>query len=452
MRRDLIEFLPAVLEIQERPPSPVGRAVAWTIMLLFAIAVTWAAIGRIDIVATAQGRIVPGDRVKVIQPMEIGNVRAIRVADGQRVKAGDVLLELDHTANDADLERLTGERLSALLDQARFRQLLQLMEAAPDGPNVTPIALDYRLPAAIGRTVQPAVVELQTRLLRSAWGEHRARDAALTGTLESRRADYAATHGEIDKLEATLPLITRRADALKQLVDKQLGPEQAWLELEEKRITQRQNLAVAKSRLQQAGASVREAEQQLQALDEEFRHQTLTKLSDVERRIAQLDQETIKARRRTGLQRLTSPVDGVVQQLAVHTIGGVVTPAQELMKIVPENETLEVEAWVLNKDIGFIEEGQDAEVKVETFPFTKYGTIDAQVLDVSNDAVNDERRGLVYAARVRMVRSVIQVGEKLVNLTPGMAVTVEVKTGTRRLIEFVLSPLLRYKRESLGER
>jgi len=149
---------------------------------------------------------------------------------------------------------------------------------------------------------------------------------------------------------------------------------------------------------------------------------------------------------------LTAPVSGVVQQLAVHTIGGVVTPAQELMKIVPESESLEVEAWILNKDIGFVEEGQTAEVKIETFPFTKYGTLDAEVIDVSNDAITDEQKGLVYAGRVLLQKSTIRVGEKIVNLTPGMAVTVEIKTGTRRLIEFVLSPLLRYKQESLGER
>lgn len=149
---------------------------------------------------------------------------------------------------------------------------------------------------------------------------------------------------------------------------------------------------------------------------------------------------------------MTAPVSGVVQQLAVHTIGGVVTPAQELMKIVPESESLEVEAWILNKDIGFVEEGQTAEVKIETFPFTKYGTLDAEVIDVSNDAITDEQKGLVYAGRVLLQKSTIRVGEKIVNLTPGMAVTVEIKTGTRRLIEFVLSPLLRYKQESLGER
>ena len=183
-----------------------------------------------------------------------------------------------------------------------------------------------------------------------------------------------------------------------------------------------------------------------------FRSEILSQLAETQRRIEQLKQQRIKAAQRTNLQKLTAPVTGVVQQLAIHTLGGVVTPAQELMKIVPQDQSLEVEAWILNKDIGFIEAGQTAEIKIETFPFTKYGTIDAEIINVSDDAVSDEKRGLVYAGRVRMAKSTIQVGNKTVNLTPGMAVTVEVKTGKRRLIEYVLSPLLKYKNESLGER
>ncbi|BBA32640.1 HlyD family secretion protein [Methylocaldum marinum] len=149
---------------------------------------------------------------------------------------------------------------------------------------------------------------------------------------------------------------------------------------------------------------------------------------------------------------LAAPVDGVVQQLAVHTVGGVVTPAQPLLVIVPRDNPLEVEAFIQNKDIGFVNAGQEAEVKIETFPFTKYGTIPAKVMQVSNDAIQDEKRGLIYAARVALSHATMVVEEKAVNLTPGMAVTVEIKTGKRRLIEYFLSPLLQYEDESLRER
>lgn len=451
-----LDFLPAALEIQEKPPSPAGRAIAWSVMAFFTIAVLWALFGKIDIVATAQGKIIPSGRVKVIQPMEIGVVRQIHVYEGQRVEAGDLLIELDPTSTQADLGGLEKELVDARLEQARYRQLAQMTDDVSLTLSQTAsnrsTAPNLQLPAALSQDTNAEAIALQEQMLRSEWSEHLARVAALDNAIESRQADLAATRNEVKKLETTLPLITRRTEALKSLVVKQLGSQQVWLELEEERVTQQQDLASQKNRIRQVEASIREAKQQRQALESEFRRQLLTSLSEAERRINQLEKERVKAAQRTKLQHMTAPVSGVVQQLAIHTIGGVVTPAQELMKIVPESENLEVEAWVLNKDIGFIQEGQSAEVKVETFPFTRYGTIDAEVIDVSNDAVTDEENGLVYAARIVMAESTIQVGEREVNLAPGMAVTVEVKTGKRRLIEYVMSPLLRYKAESLGER
>jgi hemolysin D len=165
-----------------------------------------------------------------------------------------------------------------------------------------------------------------------------------------------------------------------------------------------------------------------------------------------LEQEHLKADTRGKLMKLTSPVDGTIQQLGVHTVGGVVTPAQPMMVIVPRDNALEVEAFVENKDVGFVKAGQDAEVKIETFQYTKYGTIHAKVISVSHDAINDEKRGLIYLARVKMDRSTINVDGSEVNLSPGMAVSAEVKTGKRRVIEYFLSPLLQYGHESLRER
>jgi hemolysin D len=150
--------------------------------------------------------------------------------------------------------------------------------------------------------------------------------------------------------------------------------------------------------------------------------------------------------------RLTAPVDGVVQQLDVHTIGGIVTPAQKLMVVVPKEGVLEVEAFLENRDVGFVDVGQAAAVKVETFEYTKYGTIPAIVTQVSGDAISDEKKGLIYSTRIKLNRSSVQIGDKMVNLAPGMAVSVEIKTGARRVIEYFLSPLIQYARESLTER
>jgi hemolysin D len=429
------EFLPAVLEIQDSPPSPVGRAVAGTIITVFAAAILWASVGHIDIVAVAQGKLIPSGFSKVIQPLESGVIQAIHVRDGQAVRKGQVLIELDPTVTGAEQARLANERLSAQVEAARLHALLAGREAfeAPKGAD-------------------PQFVTLQHRRLRDQLAEYRSRVEAARYLIAQRKAAIEATKTNIARLEETVPMQTRRAAAYKQLVTEQFVSQMEYMAAEKQRVEETQELARQKEILGQDSAALSEAEQNYRALMSEFQRTHMAELTETETKAASLGQEVVKAEQRTGLQNLTSPIDGVVQQLAVHTVGGVVTPAQQLLVVVPREHQLEVEAWVENKDIGFVKEGQPVEIKVETFPFTRYGTIDGTIVGVSNDAVPLEKRGLVYAARVSMERSTIQVEDKLVNLSPGMAVTAEIKTGTRRLIEFFLSPLLKFGHESLRER
>ncbi|MCB1869653.1 MAG: HlyD family type I secretion periplasmic adaptor subunit, partial [Gammaproteobacteria bacterium] len=257
---------------------------------------------------------------------------------------------------------------------------------------------------------------------------------------------------QILKLESTLPLVTRRAETLHKLTEKKFLGEVEFLEMEQERLEMHHDLATNRRRLTEIDAAIAEIEAQTEQLQRKFLGQVLLERQENEKRIEALDQERIKAETRSNAYRLSSPIDGVVQQLAVHTLGGIVTPAQQLMTIIPDEDVLEVEALVENKDIGFVKEGQNVEVKIDAFPFTKYGVIDAVLSDLSNDAVTDEVRGLVYKAKVILKETRIRVDGKWVNLSPGMTVTAEVKTGTRRLIEFFLSPLLRYRQESIRER
>lgn len=437
------EFLPAVLEIQETPPSPLGRAIAWTLIAFFTIAVIWACVGKVDIVAVAQGKIIPGDRIKVIQPLEIGTVRTIHVQEGQAVTKGDLLVELDATSSGADRQRLSEQLMTAKIEAARWRALSALEFRDENRPSPS---------FAAPPQANPAQMAVQQRLLQNQIAEYTARLSEIHNTIEQHRAEQAGAKETVAKLEATLPLVAKRADALKNLADKKLASEHSYLELEQQRIEQQQDLAVQRNRLKETASAIAGAEQQRLALQAEVKRTALTELAKAEEATTALTQELVKAEQRTTLQHLTAPVSGVVQQLAVHTVGGVVTPAQQLMVVVPKEHALEIEALVKNQDIGFVRDGQIAEVKVETFPFTKYGTIDAQLLHVSNDAIADEKLGLVYSARVLMKKSVMDVEGKRVNLTPGMAVTVEVKTGKRRLIEYFLSPLLQYAKESVRER
>ena len=238
-------------------------------------------------------------------------------------------------------------------------------------------------------------------------------------------------------------------------------------------VEQQEELNVQKSHLHEteaAIAAIRETRGQAAA---EYRHTLSDELAKAEQKASGLAKDLIKAEQRTRLQQLTAPVDGVVQQLAIHTIGGVVTPAQALMIIVPADSRMEIEAMVTNRDIGFVQAGQEAAIKVDTFNFTRFGLLQGRVLSVSTDAItrdkpqdrpnakpqgaeqgSSEPKGqeLIFAARVSLDRTSMQIEDKVVNLSPGMAVTVEIKTGSRRIIDYLLSPIARYRHDVLRER
>jgi hemolysin D len=434
------QFLPAALELQETPVSPAPRIAMWLLIAFAVIALLWAVFGRMDVVATAHGRIVPNDRTKVIQPFDTATVKAIHVSDGQTVKAGEVLIELDATSTAADTTRVANDLLTARLQAARAKAMLNAL-ASGRTPSLG------RLPdVEVGRLAQ------EQRILDGQYGEYQARLARIDADIAKREAELASTREIVTKLELTAPIARRRAQDFKNLVGQNFISEHGYLEKEQLRIEQEADLATQKSRLKELAASLQEGRGQRTSLLAETRRIALDSLNEAEQKMTSYGQELIKAESRGRLMTLTAPVDGTVQQLAVHTVGGVVTEAQQLMMVVPKDNPIEIEAFVENKDIGFVNPGQDAVVKIETFPFTKYGTIDAKVVSVSSDAVNDEKRGLIFPARVLPERSTLQVERKTVNLTPGMAVTVEVKTAQRRVIEYFLAPLLQYKDESLRER
>ena len=429
------EFLPAVLEVQQAPPSPIGRALLWTILAAFTAGTLWTTFGWIDIVATAQGKIIPSGYSKTIQPYETGVIASIHVQDGQTVNQGDVLIELDSTLNRADRDRAFNEYRAAKVEAARLRALIKgqsTFVAPPDAERTS--------------------VLLQQQLLRDQFAEYQAKMAAAQHLVDQRQAAVEQTKENILRLEATVPMETERAEAYKKLLEHEAVTKMDFLQAEGQRIDKTQELAGQKKKLQQDQAALAEAEKHYRAMLSEFQQSKQAELSALETKAMSLSQEVTKAGQKAGLQRLITPITGVVQQLAVHTVGGVVTPAQQLLMVVSQDHPVEVEAQVENKDVGFVKEGQPVEIKVETFQFTLYGTIPGSVLTVSDDAVPIEKVGLVYPTKVSMDRSTIQVEGKQVNLSPGMAVTVEIKTGQRRIIEYLLSPLLKSMKESLRER
>jgi len=461
-RRDHeLAFLPAALEIVETPPSPIGRAIGATIIAVFVLALAWACLGTVDIVATAQGKIIPSGRTKVIQPFEIGVVRAIHVHDGDTVKAGQVLIELDPTINAAEREHLQSDLIATQLEVARLRAALA------DGPD--PLA-DFHPPDG----ASPSLIATEREHLSTQTAEHRAKISALDRQMTQKEAERATAAAIIAKIEAVIPLLQQQVDVRKTLFQHETGSKLIYLQTLQQLVEQQRELTVQKSKFNEAQAvvaAIRETRAQTEA---EYRRTLFDELGKVEPKAAGLAQDLIKAEERTKLQVLTAPVDGIVQQLAVHTVGGVVTPAQQLLVVVPVDSRLEIEAMVPNRDVGFVEPGQEAEIKVATFNFTRYGLLHGTVLSISLDAVGkddledqekaksqqgaqsskapSEDQGPVYAARISLDRTQMQIDGKPVNLTPGMAVTTEIKTGDRRIISYLLSPLRKYQADSLRER
>ena len=450
-----LAFLPAALEIVETPPSPIGRAIGATIIALFVLALAWATLGHVDIVATATGKIIPTGRSKVIQPFETGVVRAIRVANGQIVNSGDTLVELDPTINEGEINHIQSDLQSAQLDIARLNAALTDTD--------DPLAA-FRPPEGVDR----ALVAMQRQFLLAQISEHKAKIAALDGQRAQKEAELATIAAAVNKLEAVIPTIEERVNIRKSL--DQYGSRLQYFEVLQQLTESQQERLVQKSRLKEAQAAVAAIIETRGQTRAEYRRTLFGELTEAKRKAAGLAADLSKAEQRTKLQQLTAPVSGMVQQLAVYTVGGVVTPAQALMVIVPSDSQLEIEAMVSNRDIGFVHPGDEVQIKVDTFDFTRYGLLHGKVLSISSDSIvrdapsdkSNEKPGgatsepkgqeLTYAARISVDRAKMQVEDKMVNLSPGMAVTAEIKTGSRRIIGYLLSPLVKYKQESLRER
>jgi hemolysin D len=382
------------------------------------------------------------------------------VHDGQIVQAGDVLIELDPTMNQAELAHLRGDLVAAQLDVARLQAAL----AGGDDP-----AADFAPPAE----ASAAQVATQRRFLVDQVREQRAKLAALDRQRVQKEAERATATKTIEKLQAALPLLQQRADIRKTLYDHETGSKWNYLEILQALTESQKEIEVQQSKYAEADAALAAIIETRAQTAAEYRRTWSAELVEAERKANGLADDVVKATQRTKLQVLTAPVAGTVQQLAVHTVGGVVSPAQSLLVIVPADSRLEIEAMVPNRDIGFVHAGQAAEIKVDTFNFTKYGLLHGEVLNVSQDAITRDKpqdksrekslgatndtsepqgQEMAYAARISLDRAQMQVEDRLVDLAPGMAVTVEIKTGTRRVISYLFSPLLRFKQEMFRER
>lgn len=437
---DELAFLPAHLELTDTPVSPASRWIMRTIIAFFCVALLWSIFGKLEIVAVAPGKTVVDSRTKVIQPAETAVVKRILVRDGQAVKKGDLLIELDATGTGADYAKAGDALINARLAELR----LTAMAAALSTGHSPKLAPDPGLP-------QTRFVSEQD-LASSQFNSYEANRQSLLAAISQREAELRTVQSMIGPLEESAKISKSRSEDYAKLLQGNYVGRHDYLLREQERIAAERDLASQRSRLQETRSALSGSREQLSVLTAETKQQTLDGLRQAREQVQQFTPEVAKTGQRDQLMLLHAPVSGTVQQLAIHTVGGVVTPAQALLAVVPSEEALEVEATVLNKDIGFVRPGQRVTVKVESFPYTRYGYLDGTVESVSHDAAQDEKMGLIFPARVKLASATLMIDGVKVKLSPGMVLSVEIKTGKRRVIDYLLSPLRQHSNESMRER
>jgi hemolysin D len=460
------EFLPAALEILETPASPKRVAFIWIVCLMLAAALGWSYIAKLDIYAVATGRIEPSGRSKVIQSLDPGKVLKIAVEKGMKVKAGDVLLELDPTeayaernATAADLEALDAEI------PRRRAEMHAVLSGAATPPEVV-----------FPSNVSPNLQTRERSVLSAELTQYTSSQDTLKAQLAEKTATQTRLHSTIAAREQLIAVLNQRLSMKRALLDKEAGSLAQVLDAQTQVEQALTTMSTDKGQLLETAAAAASIERKMDEQQKQFIADQATKLADAEKKRDHSAEDLIKAVAKAERVHLTAPINGTVQQLAVNTIGQVVTTGQPLLVVVPDGGPLEIEALVPNTEIGFLEVGQHAVIKLDAFPFSLYGTIDGKVVDVSRDAVYDQdvsnadastspqkqnaslldptpkTHGLVYPVTVELNQRYIEIEGKQVPLSAGMTASVEVRTGDRRVIDYLLSPLRRIVSQSGHER
>jgi hemolysin D len=433
------EFLSGIDAVIHAPLPTVAWFLPSSIMALIFVMIMWASFSKVDIISPSMGKTVPSSHVQLIQALELGVVKQVLVREGQSVKAGQTLITFDQTEVEGDSLDLRSQLDRLLTQRARLSAL-----AESD--------LEYVGPFNEPEGVHLVLLKFEKRIMEAQWESHLAELATLDQQIVSKEAEYAEALAQLNKTRNMLRFAVNRVERMDQLFKEKAVSKSGLEEMEEQLVERQQTQSVLEQTALKIEADIGYAVEQRRAAEEQFKHTILTELSACDQQIVTIEQDLLAVEKRLDQRTLEAPISGTVLDLAVHSREGVVEPASVLMRIVPEDSPLEVEAKILNRDIGFVEPGQKVEIKVETFEFTKYGSISGTIRKIAHDVTMDEQLGPVYRALIEMDSDTIKVGDKPIKLIPGMSVTVDVNVGERRLIEYILTPILRYKNESLRER
>lgn len=442
-----LEFSPPIVRLQEKPPSPLGRKVLWAMLAFLLALLVWAQLGRLDIVAVAEGKLIPETYLKIVQPAESGIVKDILVKEGQVVVAGQVLLRMDALATDADAKaidaefqrkRLTLRRIEAELSGQPFR-------AMDDDPKslVSEIAAQYQ---ANRHALQAALAEERSRWIKAG-------------------QDIAAAMQVRRKLEEVLPHYQEQDRAYERLVRDGFAGVLMGSDKKRERLEKEQELQTQGFLIESSKASMLQSEKRLVQIDSDYRRQLHTERNEVQGQFDKLAQEAAKQSHRQSLLELRAPQTGIVKDLATHTAGTVVQPGTILLTLVPKGEILRAEVWVSNDDIGFVRQGQPVKLKFAAYPFQKYGMVNGFVEHVSADAADSsgttgsaqgdtQRKGtaLLFKALVRLQAMALAVDGEWFPLSAGMQTHAEIRLGDRTVMEYLLSPVRKAWHEAGRER
>jgi hemolysin D len=461
------EFLPAALEILETPPSPVRIALLGIICAFAATALAWSYFGRIDIIATAQGKFQPTGRVKVVQPLDTGKVLASYVENGKHVSQVDVLVELDPSEGAAEVAEYTTNLASYRAEALRRHTAIEAARAkqTAKAPPI-PWAADVPLPIRLR----------EERVIASDLGQLNAQVASLNAQANQKRAERERLESTISAQKQLVATQQERVSMRASLVEKSAGSRADLINAIETMQYQQTALAQQIGQLAEANANLLVIARDTEKAYETFISENAQKLAEADRQADDYAQKLAKAAAKLDHMTLRAPLSGTIQASSVTTVGQVLTSGEEIMRIVPEDAVLEIECYLPNQDIGFVKEGQDAVVKIESFPFTRYGTINARVTRVARDAIpqpeaeqtetNSNQRqtrstqsgvaqrtqNLVFPVTLKPETTLIGIDGTNIPLQAGMATTVEIRTGSRRILEYIFSPLVQIGSEAMKER
>ena len=433
------EFLPAILEVTETPPSPTGRVIMWSVLILLVVALAWGILGKINEVAVAEGKVIPTGQIKTVQVKNKGIVEEIRVKEGDYVQEGDVLVVLDPTTTAADYDSLKKRAAYYRLD---IQRLTSELTGQPFIPAKDPDLEAHDLAAELA-------------LYQSRTSDYQTQRQSRQDIIAQRQARLQATQSTYEKYAEGLRIAQEKESRLQQLIAENAISEFQLLEQQKETIEYAKNAQAELDSINSIRAEIAEAEQNLANVDASYRKDIMTSLVEAKKEYYSITESIKKADEDARMATIYAPATGKIYNLSIHTIGGIVTDAQPLMQIVPDDVKLIFEVYADNKDIGFIKNGMEAEIKVSTFNFQKFGMVKAEVMEISADAVDnpsDPERNGKFKLLLNPLENDINVEGVQAPLAVGMSVSAEIKIKEKRIIDFFLDPFRKYTHEALRER